>query len=205
LVLERMIRGRGAMMALLLIPWSMITVISAQLWKYMYLPTYGAITHILEGLGASNPQILGAGAVSSIAALMVADIWKTTPFVAIIVLAGLVMLPGDVYEAAEVDGASSWTIFRRITLPLVRPTIALAILFRVLQAAGLFDLPQVLTGGSGGHSGYATTSLAVLSYQQIADNQFGIASAIATTTALLVIIACLCFYRVFKNQAGEGN
>ncbi len=81
----------------------------------------------------------------------------------------------------------------------------MAILFRVLQAAGLFDLPQVLTGGSGGHSGYATTSLAVLSYQQIADNQFGIASAIATTTALLVIIACLCFYRVFKNQAGEGN
>jgi multiple sugar transport system permease protein len=205
LVMERMVRGRGVMMAVLLIPWSIITVISAQLWKYMYYPTFGVITKILEDLGMSNPQILGAGAFSSILALMVADIWKTTPFVAIIVLAGLVMLPDDVYEAAEVDGASSVTIFRKITLPLLRPTIALAILFRVLQAFGLFDLPQVLTGGSGGHTGYATTSLAILSYDAITDNLFGVSSAIATSTALLVVIGCLCFFRVFKNQASEGN
>ena len=81
---------------------------------------------------------------------MVADIWKTTPFVAIIVLAGLVMLPQDVYEAAEIDGASGWDTFWHITLPLLRPTIALAVLFRVLQAFGLFDLPFVLTGGGPG-------------------------------------------------------
>ena len=99
--------------------------------------------------------------------MMVVDIWKTTPFVAIIILAGLVMLPQDLYEAAEVDGASSWTTFWRITFPLLRPTIALAVLFRVLQAFGLFDLPQVLTSGGPGH---ATTSLAILGYQAMFQN-----------------------------------
>jgi multiple sugar transport system permease protein len=208
LVLERMVRGRGMMMAILLIPWSIITVISAQLWKYMYAPTFGVITHILSslGLGSVNSiQILGAGSVPTIAALMIADIWKTTPFVAIIVLAGLVMLSDDVYEAAEVDGASGWTTFWKITLPLLRPTVALAILFRVLQAFGLFDLPYVLTGGDGGHTGYATTSLAVLSYQVLTQGKLGVAAAISTSTALLVVIGCFCFIKVFKNQASEGN
>lgn len=205
LVLERMVRGRGAMMAILLLPWSMITVISAQLWKYMYDPAVGIITHILTGLGFGHVQIIGGGSIATIAALMVADIWKTTPFVAIIVLAGLVMLPQDVYEAAEVDGASTWRTFWTITLPLLRPTLALAVLFRVLQAFGLFDLPYVLTLGGGGHTGYATTSMAVLAYSVLTtDDDPGVAAAISTTTALLVVIGCLFFYRVFKDQAGEA-
>jgi multiple sugar transport system permease protein len=205
LILQRLIKGRGIMMAILLVPWSVITVISAQLWKYMYDPSFGVITKILHGLGLGNVQILGAGSVSTISALIVADVWKTTPFVSIILLAGLVMLPEDVYEAAEVDGASEWTAFWKITLPLLRPTVALAILFRILQAFGLFDLPWVMTQGAGGHSGYATTSLAVLSYEAIGVSDFGVSSAIATTTALLVVIGCLCFYRVFKNQTTEES
>ena len=98
---------------------------------------------------------------------MIADIWKTTPFVAIIVLAGLVMLPGDIYEAAEVDGSSGWSTFWRITVPLLRPTLAIAVLFRVLQAFGLFDLPYVMTNGG---PGTATTSLAILGYKAIFQN-----------------------------------
>ena len=174
LVLERLTAGRGWMMALLLIPWSMITVINAELWAYIY-----------NGL-------------------MIADIWKTTPFVAIIVLAGLVMLPGDVFEAAEVDGASGWYTFWRITLPLLRPTIALAIIFRVLQAFGLFDLPYVMTGGG---PGTATQSLAILAYNALFKNlAFGPGAAVATTTALLVLLACLASLRVFRVQVGqEGN
>lgn len=200
LVLERLTIGRGWMMALLLIPWSMITVINAQLWAYVYNPTYGILDQILSGLGFGSPVVLGTP-VPAVLALMVADIWKTTPFVAIIVLAGLVMLPQDVYEAARVDGSSGWSIFWRITFPLLRPTIALAVLFRVLQAFGLFDLPFVLTGGGPGHS---TTSLAVLGYNTLfADLDFGPGTAVATSTALLVLIGCLVFLRVFRAQVGK--
>jgi multiple sugar transport system permease protein len=203
LVLERLTAGRGFMMALLLIPWSMITVINAELWGYIYQGTYGVADAILNAVGLGSPNILGQST-SAIIGLMVADIWKTTPFVAIIVLAGLVMLPGDVYEAAEVDGSSGWSTFWRITVPLLRPTLALAVLFRVLQAFGLFDLPYVLTNGG---PGTATTSLAILGYNAIFKNlSFGPGAAVATTTALLVLLGCLLSLRTFRVQVGkEGN
>ncbi len=203
LVLERLVAGRGWMMALLLIPWSMITVINAELWAYIYNGTYGVADYILGALGLGHPVILGTPT-SAVIGLMIADIWKTTPFVAIIVLAGLVMLPGDVYEAAEMDGASGWYTFWRITLPLLRPTIALAVMFRVLQAFGLFDLPYVMTGGG---PGTATQLLAILAYNALFKNlAFGPGAAVATTTALLVLLGCLASLRVFRVQVGqEGN
>ncbi len=203
LVLERLTAGRGWMMALLLIPWSMITVINAELWDYIYNGTYGVADYILGGLGLGHPVILGTPT-PAIIGVMIADIWKTTPFVAIIVLAGLVMLPGDVYEAAEVDGASGWTTFWTITLPLLRPTIALAVMFRVLQAFGLFDLPYVMTGGG---PGTATQSLAILAYNALFKNlSFGPGAAVASSTALLVLLGCLATLRVFRAQVGqEGN
>jgi multiple sugar transport system permease protein len=203
LVLERMTGGRGAMMALLLIPWSMITVINAELWGYIYQGTYGVADALLNAVGLGSPNILGQST-SAIIGLMIADIWKTTPFVAIIVLAGLVLLPGDVFEAAEVDGSSGWSTFWRITVPLLRPTLALAVLFRVLQAFGLFDLPYVLTNGG---PGTATTSLAILGYNAIFKNlSYGPGAAVATTTALLVLLGCLLSLRTFRVQVGkEGN
>ena len=203
LVLERLTAGRGAMMALLLIPWSMITVINAELWGYIYQGTYGVADAILNALGLGSPNILGQNT-SAIIGLMIADIWKTTPFVAIIVLAGLVMLPGDIYEAAEVDGSSGWSTFWRITVPLLRPTLALAVLFRVLQAFGLFDLPYVLTNGG---PGTATTSLAILGYNAIFKNlSYGPGAAVATTTAALVLLGCLLSLRTFRVQVGkEGD
>lgn len=199
LVLERLVWGRGWMMALLLIPWSMITVINAQLWGYIYNPVYGVLDNIFSHIGLGTPVVLGTR-VPAIAGLMVADIWKTTPFVAIIVLAGLVMIPRDYYEAAEVDGAGGWRIFWRITFPQLRPTIALAVLFRVLQAFGLFDLPFVLTQGG---PGYSTQPLAILAYNTMfTELHFGHGAAVATSTALLVVIGCVVFLRVFRAQAG---
>jgi multiple sugar transport system permease protein len=198
LVLERLTWGRGWMMALLLIPWSMITVINAQLWAYIYNPTYGVLDTIFSHIGLGTPVILGTRT-PAIIALMVADIWKTTPFVAIIVLAGLVMIPRDYYEAAEVDGATGWVAFWRITFPLLRPTLALAVLFRVLQAFGLFDLPFVLTSGG---PGYSTQSLAILAYNAMfRDLDFGPGAAVATSTALLVVLGSLVFLKVFRAQA----
>ena len=202
LVLERLTAGRGFMMALLLIPWSMITVINAELWGYIYQGTYGVADALLNAVRLGSPNILGTPT-PAIIGLMIADVWKTTPFVAIIVLAGLVMLPGDIYEAAEVDGSSGWSTFWRITVPLLRPTLALAVLFRVLQAFGLFDLPYVLTNGG---PGTATTSLAILGYNAIFKNlSFGPGAAVATTTALLVLLGCLLSLRTFRVQVGKEN
>jgi multiple sugar transport system permease protein len=200
LVLERLAAGRGWMMALLLVPWSMITVINAELWAYVYNGTYGVADYILNALGLGSPVILGTPT-SAVIGLMIADIWKTTPFVAIIVLAGLVMLPQDVYEAAEMDGASGWYTFWHVTLPLLRPTIALAVMFRILQAFGLFDLPYVMTGGG---PGTATTSLAVLAYDALFKNlAFGPGAAVAVSAALLVLLGCLATLRVFRAQVGQ--
>ena len=200
LVLQRLTSGRGWMMALLLLPWSMITVINAELWLYIFNGVYGVADAIINAVGLGHPNILGTNT-PAIIALMIADIWKTTPFVAIIVLAGLVMLPGDIYEAAEVDGSSGWSTFWRITVPLLRPTLALAVIFRVLQAFGLFDLPFVMTTGG---PGTATTSLAILGYKAMFQNlSFGPGAAVATSTALLVLLGCLVSLRFFRVHVGQ--
>ncbi len=200
LILERLTKGRGPMMALLLLPWSMITVISAELWQYIYEGTYGVLQSMFSAVGLGSPVFLGSPT-PAVVSMMVADIWKTTPFVAVIVVAGLVMLPSEVFEAAAVDGASSWTTFWRITFPLLRPTIAIAVLFRILQAFGLFDLPFVLTGGGPGTS---TTSLALLSYKVMFQNiDYGPGAAVAVSATLLVIVGSLLFLRVFKAQVGK--
>jgi multiple sugar transport system permease protein len=202
LVLEKLGAARGWMMAMLLVPWSLITVISATLWDYIYDPTSGIADWIFQSLGLGTPVILGTPT-SAIIGMMVADIWKTTPFVAIIVLAGLVMLPKDVFEAAEMDGSNGWKTFWRVTLPLLRPTIALAVLFRILQAFGVFDLPFVLTGGGPQN---ATTSLAMLGYQvMFTDLKFGPGAAVAVTTAALVVLGCLLFLKVFRSQVSENE
>jgi multiple sugar transport system permease protein len=193
LILEGLTAGRGPMMALLLIPWSLITVISAELWSYIYNASYGILASVW-------PNALGTPWSATIA-LFVADIWKTTPFVTVIVLAGLVMIPRELFEASEVDGASPWETFWRIKLPLLRPTIGLAILFRALQAFGLFDLPYVLTNGGPGTS---TQSLAILAYNTMFTNiDFGPGAAVAVSTAVLVLIMCLVFLRAFRQQVGK--
>lgn len=200
LVLERLQAGRGWMMALMLLPWTLITVVSAELWGYIYNGVYGVLDAITQAFGVHGLNVLGTP-VSAAVAMGVADIWKTTPFVAIMVLAGLVMLPDDVTEAARVDGADAWTIFWRIRLPLLRPALAVAVMFRILQAFGLFDLPYVLTHGGPGTS---TESLALLGYRVLFnDLDFGPGAAIAASTALIVLLVCLAFLKVFRAQVGE--
>ncbi|MFI9081917.1 carbohydrate ABC transporter permease [Streptomyces sioyaensis] len=200
LVLERLSTGRGWMMALLLLPWSMITVISGELWNYIYNGVYGVLSAVLEPVLGHSVNVLGTPLLAG-TAMGAADVWKTTPFVAIIVLAGLVMLPREVTEAARVDGASGWTIFWRVRLPLLRPTLAIAVLFRILQAFGVFDLPFVLTGGGPGNS---TESLAMLGWRAMfQDLKFGPGAAVATSTAAIVLLGCLAFLKVFRSQVGN--
>ncbi|MEV1009073.1 sugar ABC transporter permease [Streptomyces sp. NPDC049881] len=200
LVLERLSGSRGWMMALLLLPWAMITVVSAQLWAYMYNGVYGVLTAMSNGLTGEPRQFLGTP-FPAILSMAAADVWKTTPFVAIIVLAGLMMLPTDVVEAARVDGAGAWTAFWRVRLPLLRPALTIAVLFRILQAFGIFDLPFVLTGGGPGD---ATESLALLGWQVMFTNlDFGPGAAVAASTAALVLVGCLLFLRAFRARVGD--
>ncbi|MDT0318706.1 MULTISPECIES: sugar ABC transporter permease [unclassified Streptomyces] len=204
-LLDRLEVGRGWLLALLLIPWSMITVVSAQLWGYLYNATYGAVTWGL-GLFLDEPPVILGTPAPAITAMAVADIWKTTPFVAVIVLAGLVRIPAERYEAAEVDGAGAWRTFVSVVLPALRPVMVVAVLFRVLQAFGIFDLPFVLTQGG---PGTATQSLAMLGYKALfQDLNMGMGAAVATATGLLVLGCCLLFLRAFRShvdEAGEGS
>jgi trehalose/maltose transport system permease protein len=147
LVVNSNFRGRGAMRAVMLVPWAIPTVIAAQMWKWMYDDIYGVINdagtrlHILSHSHAwiSEPS-------TSLAAVCAVDIWKTTPFVALLLLAGLQVIPRELYEAANVDGASKWQQFWRITIPLLRPAILVTLIFRTLDALRVFDVFYVFFG-----------------------------------------------------------
>jgi multiple sugar transport system permease protein len=202
LVLERLGAARGWILAVLLLPWSLINVVAAQLGGYLYNGTFGGVSWAIGELTGSQPDILGQP-VPAMAAMVAVDVWKTTPFVAIIALAGLMLIPGDVYEAAEIDGSGAWTTFWKVTLPQLRPMVAIAVLFRVLQAFGIFDLPFVLTQGG---PGTATQSLAMLGYKALFQNlDIGTGAAVATSTAAIVIGCCLLFLRAFRAQVEEGE
>ena len=202
-VLDRMTAGRPVVLALLLVPWAMITVISAELWGYIFNGAYGVANGILVDLHIiSQPISFLSSPLSAMAVLMLADVWKTTPFVAIIVLGGLQLIDRDLYAAAAVDGANALKTFLRITAPLLKPAIVTAGVFRVLQAFGLFDLPFVLTSGGPGHS---TESVAVVAYNAMFQNlDFGAGSAVASITALLVIIVAVFLIKVFRFSQDVG-
>src|SRR3954469_13825903 len=147
LVVNSKFRGRGAMRAVMLVPWAIPTVVAAQMWKWMYDDVYGVVNDAgvrLHLISHSRAWISEPG--TALASVCAVDIWKTTPFVALLLLAGLQVIPRDLYEAAPVDGASKLQQFWRITLPLLRPAILVTLIFRTLDALRVFDVFQVLFG-----------------------------------------------------------
>ncbi len=204
LAINNVQRLKNISLVIMLVPWALITVISAQMWGYIYNGVYGVLNYLLQSMHIIQAPITWLGTSSSaIIAMMVADVWKTTPFVVIILLGGLQMIPEEYYEAAYMDGANRWQSFWKVTLPLLRGSIALAGLFRILQAFGVFDLPFVLTGGGPGN---ATQSLAILGYQILfQDLQFGRGSAIAVSTVILVLVVCLVFLSAFRSIVKGGD
>ena len=202
LALNQPIRGRGLAVAVMLVPWTLITVISAQMWAYIYNGVYGVLNYLLMSAHIIQSPVLWLGSPNlATISMMAADIWKTTPFVTMILLAGLQLIPSDLYEAAKIDGADPWTSFWSVTFPLLRPSLGLAALFRILQAFGLFDLPFVLTGGGPGTS---TMSIAMLAYQAIFnDGNFGPGTAVAVTTVAMVVILALVSLKALRTQVGD--
>jgi trehalose/maltose transport system permease protein len=196
LVVNSNFKGRGVMRAVMLIPWAIPTVVSAQMWKWMYDDIFGVIndigvrTHILNHSVAwiSQPS-------TALASVCAVDIWKTTPFVALLLLAGLQVIPRDLYEAANVDGASQWTQFWHITLPLLRPAILVALIFRTLDALRVFDVFYVFFG-----SRVDTQTMAIYDQNTIVSvGNVGYGAAISVAIFLIIalfVVIYVTFIRV---------
>lgn len=197
LLLNRAFPGRGLLRASVLVPWAIPTVVSARLWAWMFNPDYGLINRLL---GGAEINWLGAPGYALHAAILV-DVWKTTPFVALLVLAGLQGIPEDLYKAARVDGASGWRQFRSITIPLLKPALLLAVLFRSLDAFRVFDAIYVLTEGGPANT---TETLSIYAYKTLMrSGDFGYGSTLSVATFLGVVLLAVVWLRWLGREEGR--
>jgi multiple sugar transport system permease protein len=186
LVMHRVFRGRGLVRASILVPWAIPTAVSALLWKWVFQPD-GVANAVL------GRQVLWTTeGFHAKVAVIIADTWKTAPFVGLLVLAGLQMIPRDVYEAARVDGAGAWQTFARITLPMVKPVLLVAVLFRLLDVLRIFDLPFVLIG----ERKQSVETLSMLAFEEASNLRYGVAAAYATVLFVYVALVAYAFVKL---------
>jgi ABC-type sugar transport system permease subunit len=198
LMMHRAFRGRGFLRAAILVPWAMPTVVSAMLWKTMFDPSSGFVDYILAAFHPAWSSLawVNANELRAWTAVFIADSWKNIPFVAILLLAGLQVIPNDVYEAARMDGANWWQTFTRVTLPLLKPAISVALIFRTLQALLVFDVIYIMTGGGPGNS---TETLSYLLYNTfIINTDFGLGGAMSIILVLLALAVSFVYVRAFR-------
>ena len=203
LTLNAHMPGRGLLRAAVLIPWAIPTVISAKMWGWMLHDLYGVVNAVLLKLGLIDaPWAWLAEPRLAFAAVVAVDVWKATPFMTLLILAALQVLPKEVYQAAKVDGVPPIRMFLRVTLPLIRPALLVAIIFRGLDAMRVFDVIYVLTGNNP-----ATTTMSVYARQQLVDFQdVGYGSAAATALFLIVALATAIVITVGRvNVSATGE
>jgi multiple sugar transport system permease protein len=190
LIMNKAFKGRGLVRASVLVPWAIPTAVAAKLWEWNFQPD-GVVNQVFH-----TNILWTAGHWSSFWAIVVADVWKTAPFIALLVLAGLQIIPDEVYEAARVDGASALQSFRRITLPLVKSAVVVAILFRMLDVLRIFDLPFILTNGAN-----QTETLSTIAYKESIQNvhpSYG--STLSTITFLYILIAAFLVNSLARTE-----
>jgi multiple sugar transport system permease protein len=191
LAMHHAFRGRGLLRAVVLVPWATITAVTAITWRSIFEPGLGFAPQLLAKVGIAGDVVWLGERGYAMAVLILADVWKTAPFMALLLLAGLQVIPGDVYEAARVDGASAWQRFTRITLPLLVPALLVALIFRTLDALRIFDLPAVLTNGANG-----TQVLSLLAYQELTQNRLvGLGAALSVLTFVVVMLVSFLYIR----------
>ncbi|MDR6227455.1 carbohydrate ABC transporter permease [Desmospora profundinema] len=205
MVINREFFGRGAVRAAVLIPWALPTAVAAMMWKFLFDGQNGIMAKIFESIGLiPDMGVLLTTKFWSMFAVIFADVWKTTPFMALLILAGLQTIPRNLYEAAEVDGASKVQQFFRITLPMLRTTILVALLFRTLDAFRVFDLIYVLTGGGPAN---ATETISVYAYKTMFSQlNFGAGSALAVIVFFCVALISILFVRLLgRDLISDGR
>ncbi|MFK3663086.1 carbohydrate ABC transporter permease [Scandinavium sp. NPDC088450] len=200
LLMNEKFRGQGLVRTAILVPWAIPTIVSAKMWGWMFHDQYGVVNDLLAKIFGYQAHLAWIAEPSlSMWAVVIADVWKTTPFMALMLLAALQLIPGDLYEAARIDGASAWQRFKRITLPLILPAMVVALIFRVMDAMRIFDLIFVLTSNSEATmsvSGYAREQ--IISYQDM-----GAGSAASVLVFMMVAGIAACFIRVAKLNDKE--
>ncbi len=198
LLLHQTFPGRGLARALALVPWAVPSVVAARFWEWIFNSDYGVLNYLL----GTKVNWLGDPFWALHAAIL-ADVWKTTPFVVLLLLAGLQVIPEDLKRAACIDGAKPAQVFRHVTLPLLKPVILLALLFRTMDAARVFDLIFVLTGGGPANQ---TETLVVYAYKLFYRTlQFGYGAAVAVATFLFIFALSLVYLRILRQAWRAGG
>lgn len=202
LILNQAIKGQGIIRTTSLIPWAIPTAVAALMWGYLYDGSSGVVAHFFETIGLVNDSrdllLTGAGAMAS---TILADVWKTTPYMALLLLGGLQTIPRSLYEAASIDGANKIQSFFKVTLPLLKPAILVALLFRTLDAFRVFDLIYVLTGGG---PGGATETLSVYAYKQMfGQTNFGYGSVVVMFMFVCVAVIAILFVKILGTDLME--
>jgi trehalose/maltose transport system permease protein len=201
LIVNANFRGRGTMRALMLVPWAIPTAISSRIWQWMFQSTRAGLFNTIGemfGLGTGQTAFLQLET-WQLPAMIAIDVWKTTPFMALLILAGLQLIPATMYEAANVDGASKWRQFWSITLPMLKPTIAVALVFRTLDALRVFDLFQIVLG----QSRYSMGSF--IYYQLINNRATGYSSAGGVLMFILLFVFAFSYIKFLGVQSEEGD
>lgn len=198
LVMHRAIFGRGLVRTSVLIPYGIVTVVAAFSWQFAFAPDTGFINQL--PLIADDKNWFG-DRFSAFSVIIMAEVWKTTPFMALLLLAGLTTIDDGLYDAAKVDGASAWQRFVRITLPLMKPAILVALLFRTLDAFRIFDTIFIMTAGS-----QDTESLSILGYNQLISRlNLGLGSAVSVLIFIAVLGIAMFFVKGLGARAPEGQ
>lgn len=203
LVLNESFRGRAVLRAIVLVPWAIPTVVSSQMWRFIFNDRYGLINFFLFGDATHLYLAPLAEPDLAVLAIMTADVWKTSSFAALIILAGLQTIPDELYETASIDGATSWQQFRHITLPLLKPALLLALLFRTIDALRVFDLVFVMTQGGPAD---ATNVLQFYGYKKtFAEGMIGYGSTIAVVAFFLSLVLSLLYIRLLGARILERS
>jgi multiple sugar transport system permease protein len=203
LLIHHRFPGRGALRACVLIPWAIPTVVSAQMWRFLFNDAYGVINYAVFGADTSLYIPWLALPSTALLSIVAADIWKTSSFAALLILAGLQVIPEELYQAAKVDGAVVWRRFLHITWPLIRPALLVALLFRTIDAFRVFDLAFVMTQGGPAD---ATNVLQLYGYKKMfVEGWMGYGSAISVCIFIMVLVLAVAYVRMVGRRLLEAS
>ncbi len=201
LVVNQKFKARGLVRASILIPWAIPTAVAALLWRMFFDTRSGFVDFALQALHLPGANLVWFNSPTlAWVPIILSDMWKNTPFIALLLLAGLQTIPQEIYESARIDGANAWQAFRRLTMPLLRPAIMVALIFRTLSALLVFDAVYVLTGGGPGQS---TEVVAYYDwYKYLVDLNFGAGAAVAVIITIVALVLAALYVRLLRQRGG---